>query len=136
LNEIKAGRINVAKLSKETGIPAGRMYKWKDRGSKITSEDAEILKNWIRQFDNSPKNASVGPQEPQGGQKNHSAETKPIHKLTNSTSTPVFDMKSGNGIDKDVIIKTQADTLKSQVETNRILAIKLVELATKVIEKL
>lgn len=56
LDALKEKRLRVAKLSTETGIPSSRIYKWKDRGSKITSEDAEILKEWIAKLDNSKNN--------------------------------------------------------------------------------
>jgi len=53
LENIKDGSLKIAKLSIETGIPASRMYKWKDRGSKITAEDAEKLLDWANKLDNS-----------------------------------------------------------------------------------
>lgn len=53
LDAIKEKRLKVSKLSKETGIPDQRIYKWKDRDSKISSEDAEILKTWIEKLDKS-----------------------------------------------------------------------------------
>lgn len=56
LDALKEKTLKVAKLSKETGIPSSRIYKWKDRGSKITAEDSEILKNWITKLDNSRDN--------------------------------------------------------------------------------
>lgn len=46
LEKIKKGEVNLTKLSKETGIPATRMYKWKDRDSDITLSDAKKLANW------------------------------------------------------------------------------------------
>lgn len=56
LDALKEKRLKVAKLSTETGIPSSRIYKWKDRGSKITSEDADKLKEWIERLDNSIEN--------------------------------------------------------------------------------
>lgn len=54
LDKIKKEEINIAKLAKDTGIPSGRIYKWKDRGSKITLEDALELQKWANnQSDNS-----------------------------------------------------------------------------------
>lgn len=50
LENIKLGELSVAKLSKETGISAAKMYKWKGRGTKLTAEDAEKLQNWLDNF--------------------------------------------------------------------------------------
>lgn len=61
LDALKEKTLKVAKLSKETGIPSSRIYKWKDRGSKITAEDAEILKEWIKKMDNSRNNGNSTP---------------------------------------------------------------------------
>lgn len=55
LEALQEKRLPVSKLSKETGIPAARIYKWKDRNSKITAEDAATLENWAGKLDNSPK---------------------------------------------------------------------------------
>lgn len=55
LEAIKSGSINVSKLAENTKIPAGRMYKWKDRGSKISAEDYKILEKSLSKLDNSPE---------------------------------------------------------------------------------
>lgn len=54
LEALKERTLSVAKLSRETGIPDSRMYKWRDRGSKITAEDYKTLEDWIAKLDNSP----------------------------------------------------------------------------------
>lgn len=46
LEKIKRGEVNITKLAKETGIPATRMYKWKDRDSDISLSDAKKLALW------------------------------------------------------------------------------------------
>lgn len=46
LDKIKKGEVNITQLSKETGIPATRMYKWKDRNSDISLSDAKKLAVW------------------------------------------------------------------------------------------
>lgn len=71
---IKEGTINVSKLSRETGIPASRMYKWKVRPTKITAEDSEILDKWIEKLDNSPENAPSESLEPDSGDKTPAAD--------------------------------------------------------------
>lgn len=51
LNKIKSGSLSVQNVSKETGIPASRIYKWKERDSDISAEDAEKLDNWGKTLD-------------------------------------------------------------------------------------
>jgi hypothetical protein len=59
LEKIKSGELNIKKLAAETGISAGRIYKWKDRDSKITLEDALLLEEWSsKRLDNSIKTNS------------------------------------------------------------------------------
>lgn len=53
LNKIKSGSLSVQNVSKETGIPASRIYKWKERDSDISAEDAEKLDNWGKTLDTS-----------------------------------------------------------------------------------
>lgn len=64
LEKIKKEEINIAKLAKDTGIPSGRIYKWKDRGSKITLEDALKLGEWVgSQSDNSTDTLNLEKQD-------------------------------------------------------------------------
>lgn len=46
LDKIQKGEINIAKLAKESEISSSRIYKWKDRTSKITLDDAVKLAKW------------------------------------------------------------------------------------------
>lgn len=46
LEKIKSEEISVAKVSKETGIPDQRIYKWKSGKGKPKSEDVQKLLNW------------------------------------------------------------------------------------------
>lgn len=73
LERIQSGEMNIAKLAKDTGIPSTRVYKWKDRGSKITLEDAMKIEEWAsKQSDNSIESSNLEPkdreQEPPPGQ--------------------------------------------------------------------
>lgn len=62
LEKIKKDEINIAQLARDTRIPADRIYKWKDRGSKITLEDALELQKWAANgLDNSTDTNSKQP---------------------------------------------------------------------------
>lgn len=47
IEKIKKGEVNIQNLSKETGISAPKIYKWKDRNSEISLSDALKLQEWI-----------------------------------------------------------------------------------------
>lgn len=71
LDRIQKEEINIAKLAKETGIPPGRIYKWKDRGSKITLEDALELQKWaLNGLDNSTQKPNSKQRDLRPGQSN------------------------------------------------------------------
>jgi hypothetical protein len=48
---MKERKMNPRHLSKATGIPADRIYKWMQRGLNPKAEDAEKLKAWISSKD-------------------------------------------------------------------------------------
>lgn len=46
-NKISEDRLSVLKISKETGIPAYRIYKWLDGKANPKHEDVQILEKWL-----------------------------------------------------------------------------------------
>lgn len=60
LNAMKIRGVKVPKLSKETGIPADRIYKWFQQGTHPKEEDSVILEKWINgESENVENNAPV-----------------------------------------------------------------------------
>lgn len=49
IDEIRAKGVSVLKISKETGIPANRMYKWYEGKGSPKHEDVLILRKWLGQ---------------------------------------------------------------------------------------
>jgi transcriptional regulator with XRE-family HTH domain len=47
LDEIKAKGVSVLTISKETGIPANRMYKWYEGKGSPKHEDVQKLRKWL-----------------------------------------------------------------------------------------
>ena len=57
LAEIKAVGVSLLKISKQTGIPVNRMYKWYEGKGSPKHEDVQILRQWLG------KNAEKVPHE-------------------------------------------------------------------------
>lgn len=49
LDEIEATAVPLLKISKATGIPVDRMYKWYKNNSKINGEDIVLLRKWLEE---------------------------------------------------------------------------------------
>lgn len=63
----KQRQVSVTKLSKLTGIPADRIYKWESGVGNPKADDSEKLQKWL--IGGSSGNGAVRPQEPQHGDK-------------------------------------------------------------------
>lgn len=61
----KQRKVSVTQLSKSTGIPADRIYKWESGVGNPKADDSEKLQKWIN--GSSSENATPKPQEPQSG---------------------------------------------------------------------
>lgn len=62
----KQRKVSVTKLSKLTGIPADRIYKWESGVGNPKAEDSEKLQEWIA--GSSSEKATTRPQEAQQGE--------------------------------------------------------------------
>lgn len=59
----KQRKVSVTQLSKSTGIPADRIYKWESGVGNPKADDSEKLQKWLN--GSSSENATTRPQAPQ-----------------------------------------------------------------------
>lgn len=69
----KQREVSVTKLSKLTGIPADRIYKWESGVGNPKADDSEKLQKWLN-GSSSNHIPAVRPQEPQHGDKSEILE--------------------------------------------------------------
>lgn len=50
LNAIKERNLNVSEISRNTGIPGTRIYKWLDNKGKPKGEDSKTLQDWAKKY--------------------------------------------------------------------------------------
>lgn len=62
LDELKGTGASVLKISKETGIPANRMYKWYEGKGSPKYEDVQILRKWLNKLSEEVTNVVEEPQ--------------------------------------------------------------------------
>lgn len=101
LDELKQTGASVLKISKETGIPANRMYKWYEGKGTPKYEDVQILKAWLAEL------------------------VQDKEEMTTYSNIPSFQTKGGVSVDVEKLykdlLKEKDERIKQQQETIEIL---------------
>lgn len=101
LKLVEEKKTTIARFSRDTGIPSGRIYKWKDEGNNPKVEDERKLRAWLG-VENSPFKGHLEP---------HSAPQS--SELEQLLREQVVDLKKDKELLRAVVLESLNSIMKS-----------------------